>query len=173
MIKILENARKVKLLFWQFTSRTQLHGCYQNKWLLLIKFKSCSFDVWFVLMFKNKKNVLAKFNVECAFKQLNAVENNSTRKTRTTRKISTFFEDLSFLSPRGWNPPTISAKNSLSDTYRRSKWEKIDNDTDNKGTLDWLRCIQKSNKHLGRKSFRNWQRLKSANVSARNYTAVV
>ena len=42
----------VKLKAWYFTSRTPFYGCSQNKWLLLIKFKSCSFDVWFVLIFK-------------------------------------------------------------------------------------------------------------------------
>ena len=67
------------------------------------------------------KNVLAKLKVECAFKELEAAEDNfivemkkktpflssmiklfydGTRKTRTTCKTSTFFEDLSFLNPR-------------------------------------------------------------------------
>ena len=38
-----------------FTSRTILYCCCRNKWLLLIKFKSYSFVVWFVMMFKNIK----------------------------------------------------------------------------------------------------------------------
>ena len=57
MTKILKNARKLKFQVWQFTSRAHLYdyNCSQNEWLLLIKFKSCPFDVWFVLMFKNIK----------------------------------------------------------------------------------------------------------------------
>ena len=60
--KFLENACKIKLQAWPFTSRTSLYGCPQNKWLLLIKVIFCSFDVWFCV------NVLIKFKVECAFK---------------------------------------------------------------------------------------------------------
>ena len=41
--------------FETYASRTPPYGCSQNKWLFLTKFKSCSFDVWFVLMFKNMK----------------------------------------------------------------------------------------------------------------------
>ena len=47
--QIIKNARKVKLCDWDFTSRTLLYVCSQNKWLLLIKLKSCTFHVWFVL----------------------------------------------------------------------------------------------------------------------------
>ena len=43
--EIFKNARKVKFQAWQFTSRTPLDGCSRYKWLLLIKFKLCSFDV--------------------------------------------------------------------------------------------------------------------------------
>ena len=46
---------------------------------------------------------------------------------------------------------------------------KIDDDTDNKGTS----ISQESIKHLGWRSFRNSQRLKSAKLSERKCTAVV
>ena len=53
--KIHKKARQIKLPTWHLTSRTPVCGCSQNKSLLLIKFKSCPFVVWFVLMFKNIK----------------------------------------------------------------------------------------------------------------------
>ena len=57
MNKMLKNACKVELQVWQFTSKHVLlvhlsTAAPKNKRLLLIKLKSCSFDVWFVLMFK-------------------------------------------------------------------------------------------------------------------------
>ena len=64
IIKILKTARKVQLQAWQFTSRTPLYGCSQSKWLLFGKFK-------------NRAPLMFGFNVECAFKQIEAAEDIS------------------------------------------------------------------------------------------------
>ena len=58
--EILKNAHKgvhflVKLQAWHSTSRTPLNGGSCNRWLFFIQIKSCSFDTWFVFLFKSMK----------------------------------------------------------------------------------------------------------------------